>query len=140
MRIPVTTEYAQDFIEWLIGKIQYIILRDIDWKKLKPFSDYQEHTKLFNPMNTHQKKIDFHEVVMLGIQNLSYIQVKDTWIISIKQDISYPGYYARVYDICKFINYGLLQVKGYPIFTEAFNTVNNDLSKYYSMFLAELVL
>ena len=137
--IPITDEYDDEFILWLLEKIQSEMLQSLNIKKLEPFVKYQANHNVFKPTSS-DNQIDFVKCVIAGIKLLTYRKVKDRWIIYMREDVLYPNYFAKVYSICKFINYGLSDIKGYPIFTDTLNRVSAQITKYYNRFVAELMI
>ena len=137
--IPITDEYDDEFIFWLLEKIQTEMLQSLNIKKLEPFVKYQTENKIFKPM-TSSSKIDFVNCVIAGIRLFTYKKIKDNWIIYMKENVLYPNHFAKVDSICKFINYGLSDIKGYPVFTDTLNRVSAQITKYYNRFVAELMI
>lgn len=138
--IPVTTQYAEDFIEWLIRRIKSNIFLSLDLKKLYTFQTYQKNVKVFKPHNNTKNELDFQSALMTGVKSITYKKVRNNWIIYVPNNIPYKGYYATILSVCKFIDSGNSEVRGYPIFTQIFNGVTTNLSKYYNQFLKEFVL
>lgn len=138
--IPVTTHYAEDFIQWLIKRIKSKILLRLNLKKLYSATVYQKKFKRFEPYNNTVDPIDFVQVIKQGVSLITYKRVKDNWIIYIPESQVYEGYYASVYTLCKFVDNGCSDLKGYPIFTKTLKGVAANISKYYAQFLQEFVL
>lgn len=138
--IPVTTEYAEDFIQWLVERIKGMIFLSLNMKKLKSFEMYQKDEEIFKPHTKESGNLNFKKAILKGIKSINYTRIKDNWIISIPQNKPYPGYYATIYSICKFVNNGNMDIQGYNLFSKVFIRVKTNLTKYYNQFLREYVL
>ena len=138
--IPVNNQYAEDFIQWLIKKIKSNILLQLDLRKLYPVVAYQKEKKIFKPQANDELPINFESVVKHVVKSITYKKVKDNWIIYIPQNTPYKGYFTTLYALCRFIDKGNSEVKGYPIFSNTFNGVAANISKYYNQFLKMFVL
>lgn len=135
--IPITENYDEAFIDWLVMQIKSEMISSIVPKKFKPFIAYQQSQQVFKSKQPELEEIDFIRVVLQGIELYSYRKAKTVWIIEMQHDKLHRGYLNKVSSICKFINYGLLDLKGYPIFTNVLNRVSAYLSSYYNRFLLE---
>lgn len=138
--IPVTTHYAEDFIQWLVKHIKSQILLSLDLRNLYPATMYQKKHKLFKAHDDSQKALDFTAAIQQGVSLITYRQVKDNWIIEVPQNNPYNGYFTTIYTLCKFVDSGCNELRGYPIFTKTFKGVAANVSKYYAQFLQEFVL
>lgn len=138
--IPQTKEYDEFFIEWLVNRIRVEILRSISLQKIKVYSVYQQEHKIFKPQGNNTKEIDFVKVMIKGANSFRYKKVKNNWIIYMREDIQYPGYFVNVYSLCKWVSYGVSDLKGYPLLPEILNTIQTKLKWYYTLFLSEYIL
>ena len=134
-------EYDDNFIEWLLERVKGEIVKSINVKKLRSFDIIQNNLNIFTPRyKSKSLNVDFVKTVFTGVKLLTYKKVKNAWIIYMKEDVVHPYYFATIYSLCKFVNYGRNDIKGYPIFTKAFNRVSAQITKYYKMYLRELLL
>ena len=138
--VPSNNQYAEDFIQWLIKKLQSRILLTLDLKKIYPLNKYQKDKKIFKAHSDKSPDIDFHDVLRKGISSITYRQVKDNWIIYIPENISYKGYFTTLYALCRFVDKGNYDISGYSILSKNFNHVAANISKYYNLFLKMFVL
>lgn len=138
--IPINNQYAEDFIQWLVKRLKSNILLQLDLRKLYPFIAYQKDKKVFKSYNADEPPINFESVIKHVVKSITYKKVKDNWIIYIPENTPYKGYFTTLYALCRFIDKGNSEVQGYSIFSNNFNGVAANVSKYYNQFLKMFVL
>ena len=82
-------------------------------------------------MNLCKSKILCRNIIQNAANNLVFKKFQGEIIITINNTKKFSNTNAKLYDLCKLINYGTFSVKGYPIFTEAFNYVSDNIEILY---------
>ena len=91
---------------------------------------YDEYFKYIHNTDILAKK-----VIILSMSNLSHDRQETTTTIYINPDLKYPGTNINLIDLCKIINNGNLNIPSYPIFTQTFEHIQNNLPKYLDKFI-----
>lgn len=125
------------FIEWLIDRIRFEILGNIDEEQLNNFNSVVNQQQLFKRVDNRNIKFDIRKAIVMSLQNIRYRKIKNVYIIEISSDTIYPHYLVKLSTLCKLLNYGNVNIKGYPIYTEAFTRVKSNLRGYYKQYLME---
>ena len=126
LKIKIDSNIDNDFIEFLIKKIKQYILHEADTKKLAAFDKYL--------IRTLDLGISAARIVVTATDNLKYIKTNKTYTIEIDNNVYLVNKKAKLYDMCKLINFGNLSIKGYPIFTDTFEHFKHNLNDYISMY------
>lgn len=139
--IPYKSEYDKEFLDWLLERVKGEIIKSINVKKLRKFDEIQETLQIFK-LKPHMLKqpVDFVQTIFKGIDLLRYKHIKDAYIIYIKPNVVHSYYLATIDSLCKFVNCGRNDIRGYPIFSKTFNRVSAQISKYYKIYLRESLI
>ena len=121
------------FLSWLLPKIRIELLKQIKLKKLKNIE-----LKLINENILSDKQINTQKVLISLTKYLTVKDIKDNFVIYFKCNKKYPGTNISYIDICKTINYGNLNIQGYPIITQVFNDVKLHLSELYYIYVQQI--
>lgn len=119
----------EDFINFLIEKIKLYFLGILDSKLLIQFDNYFNS----NPeiLGIQNKKIfSTRDGVIGAIYCLTYIKNGKNYIIKIDPNQVMRNTTAKFIDIAKAVNYGVLGVGKYPIFTDSIDYVANNIYSY----------
>lgn len=134
--LPSNEYITEDFICWLIIQIKYIILNNINESKLDLFNNYFKEQKFFKPINNKQK-FDVRKLILLSINNITYRKLNNVYIIEIKNNVTFPGYTVNINTLCRLLNYGNVNIKGYPLYTDSFKTIKANLKTFYGKYVEE---
>lgn len=127
-----------DFIEWLIDIIKHKIISQLDNEYIINFNNIVNDNEIFKKNNPDSKvKFDVRKAILISLNTLKYRKIKNVYIIDIGKDILFPNYQVKLETVCKLLNYGNTQIKGYPIFTNVFNDIRQNLESYYQQYLDE---
>ena len=135
----LANKYIDDyFIEWLIDVIRHKIISQIDNKRIHIFNDIVNDNQIFNEVNPNIKvKFDVRKAIILALNSMRYRRIKNVYIIDIGNNILFPHYQVKLDTVCRLLNYGNTQIKGYPIFSQVFNDIRKNLKQYYQEYLDE---
>lgn len=125
-----------DFIDWLIDEMRYEISTKINEKKLDMFNKYIEESNLFEPMN-NSSKFDVKQAIILSLNTLTYRKTNNVYIIEVGKNKLFPGYKVNLETVCKILDSGNTEIKGYPIFSKIFNNIKLNILEYYEKYLDE---
>ena len=130
-------KYIDDeFIEWLINEIRYEISTTINEKKLDIFNEYVKENNLFEPVNNNSK-FDVKQAINLSLNTLTYRKTNNVYIIEVGKNKLFPGYKVNLETVCKILDSGNTEIKGYPIFSKIFNNIKLNILEYYEKYLDE---
>ena len=122
------------FIEWFKMKIRDKIIGDSKFDKLDKWD------KFFNSQNIYKsiykKKILTYDIILAGANNLRSIRNNNTVYLDIDPNIYYIGLdRVKLEILCKTINFGNIEVAGYPIFSDTFKYFSENIKSYIDIYL-----
>lgn len=139
--IEVTNDYDRYFIEWLIHRVQYELLHSINPKRIRALEVIVNELNLFKTRFPSKiMRLDLMDALITGILSLQYKQIKNYWVIYIPPHLMCRTHFTTICTLCRFVNNGRNDIKGYPIFTKTFNRVSAKISRYYNMYLNEFMI
>lgn len=140
MRIEIKSDSElidKDFGYFLIELIQEEIRNKLNPLKLVKLNKYIKENEVFK--SVYRKHITCEEIIIIGSRNLICKETSTKIIIEINNNILIPGLdRVKINSACKLINYGTIDIKGYPIFTNIFNEFTNNIDLFVDRYLEEL--
>lgn len=125
---------TKDFGNWLIQRIQEKLAVDIDERKLKKWDKFFENSSEYKSI--YKKKIVTKELIVIGVRNLVCFRSPIHLSIHIDTNQFVPGLdRVRIHSVCKLINYGNQEIKGYPIFTDTFEYFASNIDDYVDQYM-----
>lgn len=119
----------KSFINWLCIQIRNEVIANINLKKLDNWDQYFNSETVYKSI--YKKRISTRDLIVAGISNLYYQVSEDGFWISINPTKLTPGLdRIKLETICKVINYGNRQIIGYPIFTDTFQNIADNITDY----------
>jgi len=123
-------KYTDDFIDFLKTKMIYAGLGEYNPKKTVLHEVYiNEFYK-----SKFKKHISAREVIISGLYNISWQRYVDKIVIEINPNQLIAGTDAKLYEVCKLINFGTLDLPAYPIFTDLFETFKRNIDRWYDYY------
>lgn len=117
----------KEFGNWLIEIMSKEILSSINKKKLISLDKYIEE----NFTHLYKKPVSSMDIIQQGLNEMYCDDSSSKLIIQISKNKFVPGMdRVRIESACKLINYGNKSVPGYPIFTNEFTHIANNISMY----------
>ena len=124
----------RSFINWLCIQIRNEVVTNINLKKLEKWDKYFNSENVYKSI--YKKKISTRDLIVAGISNLYYQTSEDGFWISINPNKLTPGLdRIKLETICKTINFGNQQITGYPIFTNTFQEVADNITTYVEKYM-----
>lgn len=122
-----------DFLNWLLEELKDLILSKLNPSKIKAFDNYLNKTDIFK---LHAlKKYSCLSFINFSLKHLILTKHNTTITIKFSNKIYLTGLTLTTVDtFCKFINYGDATIKGYPIFTECFTKIVDNLNTYVNAY------
>ena len=126
------------FGKWLCRRLLFSVIDEIekDPAKFELFNSYINQNNIFSSVNNKNTDVDSKSVVLEGARN--FICKGTPLVLAID-----PNQYVKGLDrvplqqFCKFINYGNLSIKGFPIFTNVFENaaehIDELVEEYFTM-------
>lgn len=106
-------------------------------KSIKKIFIYQLNKNLYKliPLQNYlelkySKKINIKNILIQGINTAYFEEQMDEVVFKLNKNINLTEIPAKLIDICKLINYGNLEVKGFPIFTIVFTHISDNIDYY----------
>lgn len=127
MRLIIENSYNEDLKSFIndivIPACSQILYSIIDRKYLKNFDNYLS--------NKYKTNINSNQIISIALKSLIVYNHQDNYQITINPNIFVPGINAKLYDICALINYGNLDITGYPIFDKAMEKLSSFIPMLY---------
>jgi hypothetical protein len=119
-------KYTPEFIFWLIRKIRDYFLININSDKLINLQSNEDY-----------KNIDLFSCLIQCFNSLQYRKYPGKYVIQVNPNtiISQPR--AKLIEVCKYITYGTLNIKGYPIVLDIFKYFAENLDEFLEEFQNE---
>ena len=133
MRLDINTKYGLEFVLYIIKKLQEYIIGNINDKKLVFIEEYINQ----NYKSIYRKHISARDVLVSSAMNLTYQIYANKFTVEIDSKQILYGTNAKLYDICKLINFGVLGMGSYPILTESFDYFRDNLDYMYEYYIRE---
>lgn len=119
-------KYSPEFIFWLMKRIRDYSLLNINSDKLINLQSNEDY-----------KNIDLLNCLVQCLNSLQYRKYPEKYIIQVNPNIIVTQRRAKLIDICKYITYGTLTIKGYPIITDIFKYFAENLDEFLEEFQNE---
>ena len=133
MRLDINTKYGLEFVLYIIKKLQEYIIGNINDKKLVFIEEYINQ----NYKSIYRKHISARDVLVSSAMNLTYQIYANKFTVEIDSKQILYGTNAKLYDICKLINFGVLGIGSYPILTDSFDYFKDNLDYMYEYYIRE---
>ena len=133
MKLDINTKYGLEFVLYIIKKLQEYIIGNINDKKLVFIEEYINQ----NYKSIYRKHISARDVLVSGAMNLTYQIYANKFTVEIDSKQILYGTNAKLYDICKIINFGVLGMGSYPILTESFDYFKDNLDYMCEYYIRE---
>jgi hypothetical protein len=103
--------------------------------KLQKWDDYLNSGEAFEIINVN--RVSSKDIVMTGIRNIVYELSPYTLTVHIDQNQKVFGFNnVKLETVCKLINYGNTSISGYPLFSEEFNEVSENIGTYIDRYVS----
>lgn len=122
------------FIKWLVKRIKKLIILKCNSRKLSSIQNYVDNNNPFNTPN----KISINRIILQASQNIIFYKHKSYFYIMINPIIRAQGMDLKLEDVCKFINYGNFEMPGYPLFTNIYFDIKDNIKEYLKQYLIEM--
>ncbi len=128
MKLTITNCNDVKFIEYLIKQIREYLFNTMYSPKFEHWNLYLQTIPEFASLD---KPVTVQEILLLAISYLKFYKFDKNYEIVIDNNKKVLDTNAKLYDICKLINYGTLDIPGYPVFTNAFDYVLDHIDFLY---------
>ena len=126
------TEDNEDFSNWLLQVLEDEMMANLDHRRLYKYEEYIKQTNIFDFGDSAIKNFNLVNIVYIFIKTLRKDTFKDTYLYTFNDHLKYDT--ATYYAICKFINYGNSEIKGYPFIVDILSNVQNNIEDYQEIF------
>lgn len=125
------------FCNWLIPKIQEVLVDEINENKLIKIDLFLNEHKLLYFNYNEDRVISSKNILIGAIYNLHIQDNQNEVVIEINPNTIIPNTFAKFIDIVKLINYGNLSLQGYPILDITMEFFAENIDFYYNEYLKE---
>lgn len=126
------TETNVEFSNWLVTVIKQELIANINPRKLVVFEEYIKESNIFKLSQKTLNNLNLTNILYIFIRTLRKDIFKHNYLYTFNSHIKYDT--VTYYEICKFINYGNSQIKGYPVITNVLSNIQNNLKDYEHMY------
>lgn len=122
------------FGQWLIKQIQSEIAATVNSAKLEKWDKFFATTDEYKSI--YSKPVTTKSILLAGLKSLVCDIGVGKLIIRFNSTLFVPGMnHVNLETTIKLINYGTVDVKGYPIFSDTFVRVADNINDYVSMYM-----
>ena len=124
----------ESFAVWLRSHIKVKLISSINKYKLVNWDKYLNESENVSRLYK-DKKYKASEIIMFAASKLVCTSVRGEVVISFKKNTFVPGFdRLDLNNIIKTINYGTVDIKGCPIFSDVLNNFAKNIDTYASMY------
>ncbi len=127
-----------DFCIWLEDKLFNYLNSSIDDRQLDRFDDYINKNIQINFIDKLPRFLKSRNILLSAFKNLDVRKQGKSYIIGIDPLKFIPNTNAKFIDIIRLINYGNMEINGYPIIDNTFDYFANNLQDLYQQYLKEI--
>lgn len=131
--IDKDNKYTDSFLEYVKSRCRDIYYKKVNLKKLKPFETYINELPEYKSLM--KKYISSNEICITGLYNIMICRYGQTIVLKIDENSFLPNTRIKIIELCKLINNGNLLLKPYPIFTEIFDEIKENIEVYYAEYV-----
>lgn len=114
------------FAKWLTMIVVQQLHKSVDKRRLKSWEQYLTHECGTN--------ISIESFWKKSLQSITYHFVDNTLIIINIDPKEYLTSNIKMSTVCKIINFGTLDKKGYPVYTDVFNKIASNIDGYIKLY------
>ena len=114
---------SDHFGNWLLEVAKQEIKKSFNKKKLESFSQYMDIT-INIPVETFLTKVLEAIVYTIDDEAISIHIDRNTYLVG----------NIKLETLCRAINFGNTTQKGYPIFTDVFSKIANNINEYVTLY------
>lgn len=125
----IEDKYTEDFFEFVKIKMRDYFYAHLNSKKLEPFDIFINENPKYQSI--FKKHISAYDICVATLYNISVLRFGENIVLKIDENAVIPNTNRKLIELCKLINEGNLVLKAYPIFTEIFDYVKNNIEEIY---------
>ena len=122
------TQDNELFSNWLLKVVRHEIISNLNPRKLSVYEEYIKESNIFNMSQKTLNNFKIINVIYIFIRTLRKDTFKHTYIYSFNEHIKYDN--VTYYEICKLVNYGNSEIKGYPFITNVLSNIQKNIKEY----------
>lgn len=119
---------SKEFVEYLLDKIRVHLIENLSKENMKMWDAYFANDEAL-------KGATLREIVGESLKAMTVEEHPTTFEIAIKSSARLSRTNAKLYEVCKLINYGNLSIMGSNIYTKTFRYFNEHIQEYIEKFL-----
>ena len=126
------TEKNEEFSNWLLNIIKQEIITNLNPRKLSVYEEYIKESNVFNLDEKTLNNLNLLNVIYKFVRTLRKDTFKNSYLYSFNTHIKYGN--ITYYEICKLVNYGNSEIKGYPFITDVFSNIRTNIKEYKDIY------
>lgn len=124
-----------EFGYWLTRKMKSVFQYKVDLNKLSVWNDVLEKDIKYQTLDG--SPISCYSILLQGFDNLIVDKLPEKLIIRFNNNKFVTNMnHVKLDVICRLINFGTTTVRGYPILTDVFSDVVNNINDYVDEYLS----
>lgn len=127
---------SKGFILFIKKRMLTYCLSHLELSKLDKFDEYFKSEGFVNTYKV--SNLSSRNIIYLGISHLSHRRYETETQLSIDDSLYYPGTNIKISSLCKLINFGNMDIDGYPIFSNTFQHFRDNIDKYIDKHIMNL--
>lgn len=134
MNITISNEkgFEDEFYTWLLPQIRDFVIAEVDPRKLIKVDDYINNNRYFHTI--FKKHISSYEVIIAAVSNLKINKYWNRVVITIDGNAIVPGTTTKISTVVRVVNFGTLSVMGYPVITNRFKYIEDNIDAFYEQY------
>lgn len=119
-----------DFMDWLLDIIKMKCHAGIKVNKLITLSNHIIDSNILNLDDKQKRSFNLYREMIKVVQNLKWRKIKDYYVIYIPSNMFVSDTNIPLSKLSRFVCYGDLTIRGYPILSETIQGVIANITKY----------
>ena len=119
-----------DFMDWLLDIIKIRCQQSIKPHKLVLLDKHIVEDNVFNLTDKQKRSFNLYREMLKVSRSLKWRKIKDCYIIYVPSNIFITNTNISISKLSRFVCYGDLTIRGYPILSEVIQGVIANITKY----------
>lgn len=124
---------TRDFCQWLVANIRAKIINSMRKYNLDKWTEFLNNSTMFKKIYKDTYKTE--TLIVFACNNLVFKRVNDDIVIQFDNTKWVTGFdRVNLFSTLKMINYGTLDMKSCPIFTDVFKSFKDNIQNYVNLY------
>ena len=124
---------SDGFIRFLIHKLKIIMISNLNAKKVRAFNDrFRKYSTDVGWLTDREsQQFDARRLILNSLNRIRFRRTKNGYVIYFDVDIPYISPKHSMQTFCNVLNYGTLEIPGFPIYTKSINILYKNMNRFY---------